>query len=64
MKLRVLTFLSIVACLLMVASVLGQGDPISGTWTGTWGPSPSDRNDATLQLKWEDRKSTRLNSSH
>jgi hypothetical protein len=58
MKLRVLSFLSIVACLLMVASVLGQGDPISGTWTGTWGPSPNDRNDATLQLKWDGKALT------
>ena len=58
MRLRVLTFLSIVACLLMVASVLGQADPISGTWTGTWGPSPSDRNDVTLQLKWDGKALT------
>ena len=58
MRLRVLSFLSFLACLLMVASVFGQGDPISGTWTGTWGPSPNDRNDATLQLKWDGKALT------
>ena len=58
MRLRVLSFLSFLTCLLMVASVLGQGDPISGTWTGTWGPSPNDRNDVTLQLKWDGKALT------
>jgi hypothetical protein len=36
----------------MVASALAQ-DPLSGTWSGDWGPSPGDRNDVTLQLKWD-----------
>ena len=58
MRLRVLSFLSFLTCLLMVASLLGQGDPISGTWTGTWGPSPNDRNDVTLQLKWDGKALT------
>src|SRR5215470_19793514 len=58
MRLRVLTLLSILACSLIVVSALGQGDPISGTWTGTWGPSPNDRNDVTLQLKWDGKALT------
>jgi hypothetical protein len=28
-------------------------DPLSGTWTGDWGPSPSDRNQVTVELKWD-----------
>ena len=59
MRLKVLAFLSTVACLLMVAFALAQGtDPLSGTWTGDWGPSPSDRNDVTLQLKWDGKALT------
>src|SRR5215510_9175406 len=33
-------------------------DPISGTWTGDWGPSPSDRNQVTVELKLEGRNLT------
>jgi hypothetical protein len=28
-------------------------DPLSGTWTGDWGPSARDRNQVTLELKWD-----------
>jgi len=28
-------------------------DPLSGTWTGDWGPSASDRNTVTVELKWD-----------
>ena len=59
MKLRVLSFLGLVACLLMVVSARAQGgDPLSGNWAGDWGPSPNDRNDVTLQLKWDGKALT------
>ena len=53
MKLRGLAFLSLVACLFIVATALAQADAVSGTWSGDWGPSPGDRNDITLVLKWD-----------
>ena len=28
-------------------------DPLSGTWTGDWGPSAWDRNQVTVELKWD-----------
>jgi uncharacterized protein (DUF2147 family) len=28
-----------------------SADPLTGTWTGDWGPSANDRNKATLDLK-------------
>jgi hypothetical protein len=28
-------------------------DPVSGTWTGDWGPSANDRNPVTLELKMD-----------
>lgn len=52
MKLRGLAFLSLVACLFIVATALAQ-DTVSGTWAGDWGPSPGDRNNITLELKWD-----------
>ena len=58
MRLRVLGFVSICACLLMVVSALAQSDPLSGTWSGDWGPSPGDRNQVTLDLKWDGKALT------
>lgn len=33
-------------------------DPLSGTWTGDWGPTPSDRNHVTVELKWDGKSVT------
>jgi hypothetical protein len=45
-----------VCALLLAAAAFAQkpsGDPLSGTWVGDWGPSPSDRNQVTVDLKWD-----------
>jgi len=41
--------------LVLAAAAFAQksGDPLSGTWGGDWGPSPSDRNQVTVELKWD-----------
>jgi hypothetical protein len=43
-----------VACfvLLIATAAFGQ-DPVSGTWTGDWGPSAADRNTVTVELKFD-----------
>jgi hypothetical protein len=28
-------------------------DPVSGRWSGTWGPTPSHRHAVVLELKWD-----------
>ena len=33
-------------------------DPLSGTWTGDWGPSAADRNTVTVELKWDGKALT------
>jgi hypothetical protein len=33
-------------------------DPLTGTWTGDWGPSASDRNQVTVELKWDGKTLT------
>jgi hypothetical protein len=53
MKLRFVWFISLIACLFIVAAVSAQTDPVSGVWAGDWGPSPGDRNNVTLELKWD-----------
>ncbi len=47
---------ALVACLVLAASAFAQqsgGDHLTGTWVGDWGPSPSDRNQVTVDLKWD-----------
>jgi hypothetical protein len=58
MKFKIVSLFSVLTCLVIVASALAQGDPLSGTWAGDWGPSPNDRNDVTLQLKWDGKALT------
>jgi hypothetical protein len=39
---------------LLSTALVAQGpDPLSGTWTGDWGPSARDRNNVTVQFKWD-----------
>lgn len=45
---------SLAVCLLLAASAFAQkSDPLSGTWVGDWGPSAADRNQVTVELKWD-----------
>ena len=65
MKLRV-SLLCIVLCFAMAGSVFAQAkaagkaaaDPISGQWTGDWGPSKDDRNTVTVDLKFDGKALT------
>jgi hypothetical protein len=33
-------------------------DPLTGTWTGDWGPSANDRNTVNVDLKWDGKALT------
>ena len=54
-------FIVLLACFTIAMTVFGQGkkgggkkgggDPISGTWSGDWGPNASDRNTVNVDLK-------------
>jgi hypothetical protein len=57
MQSRILTIVALVICLVMAVSVFGQ-DPLSGNWSGDWGPSPSDRNPVTLVVKYDGKALT------
>ena len=41
-----------------VASARQKADPLTGTWKGDWGPSPTDRNAVILELKWNGKTLT------
>ena len=53
MKHKVFALVGILACLSLAVAGFAQGDAVSGTWTGDWGPSAGDRNRVTLDLKWD-----------
>ncbi len=59
MKVKLSLFLA--ACLMVAAAAFAAApaaDPLSGTWTGDWGPSPGDRNQVTLELKYDGKNLT------
>ncbi len=54
---RVFVWICLMACFLMTASAFAQrgaADPLTGTWTGDWGPTP---NAVALQKSTFDSKS-------
>src|SRR5436305_15189749 len=53
---RATTVCLVFVCFAVVVSGAAQqkgADPLSGTWAGDWGPSASDRNPVTVELKWD-----------
>ena len=41
-----------------VVSLNAADDPLNGTWAGDWGPSATDRNQVTVELKWDGKNLT------
>ena len=37
-----------------------QGHPLTGTWTGDWGPTATDRHPVTFVLNWDGKQVTGL----
>ena len=62
MRFKVFGFVCLVLCMGMTVSAFAQqkaaADPLSGTWSGDWGPTPTHRNDVTVQLKWDGKALT------
>src|SRR5512134_624720 len=52
-KLRSFFVMAVLATAVSALAQLSATDPLSGTWTGDWGPSASDRNQVTAELKWD-----------
>src|SRR5262245_38171863 len=63
MKVRTLSVICLFACLAIASAMFGQAksgaaDPLSGNWTGDWGPNAADRNQVTLDLKYDGKAVT------
>src|SRR5262249_19045541 len=57
MQIRTVRLVCVLACLALALPLFAQ-DPLSGTWTGDWGPTPTHRNQVTVQLKWDGKALT------
>jgi hypothetical protein len=59
MKTLKLSFLAAFLILgIAVVALTAADDPLSGTWVGDWGPTPTHRNQATVELKWDGKTLT------
>jgi hypothetical protein len=41
------------ACSSATTTSDAAADPVTGTWVGEWGPSPSRQTEVTVELKWD-----------
>ena len=49
----------LIACLALAAAAFAQqGHPLTGTWSGDWGASPTDRHQITFVLTWDGKNVT------
>lgn len=56
MRLKATAAAYLLMCLTIAACMGAEKsatDPLTGTWTGDWGPSAADRNEVTVELKWD-----------
>lgn len=45
---------------LTAIAVAQQGHPLTGTWSGDWGPSATERHQITLVMNWDGKNVTGL----
>ncbi len=54
MRARAFPVSRLLVCLGLVVTAFGQeGHPLTGTWSGDWGPSPTERTHLTFVLSWD-----------
>lgn len=53
MQFKPVSFAVIVLALAALVKAQSATDPLSGRWSGNWGPTPSHRHTVTLELKWD-----------
>ncbi len=59
MRRRGLRLICFLACAGVVVSALAQeGHPLTGTWSGDWGPTATQRNHITFVMNWDGKNVT------
>jgi hypothetical protein len=43
----------VIASAVLSLTAQSVGDPLTGKWSGNWGPTPSHRHAVVLELKWD-----------
>ena len=44
--------------LVVVPGIAQEGHPLTGTWSGDWGPTTTDRNHLTIVMNWDGKNVT------
>ncbi len=57
---RSASLLAFAAVCLTAVGVAQQGYPLTGTWTGDWGPTSTQRTQITLVMNWDGKNVTGL----
>src|SRR5438874_130458 len=57
---RIVCLLTCIAVAMPLLALQGKAaaDPLTGTWTGDWGPSPADRNTVAVEMKYDGKAIT------
>jgi hypothetical protein len=58
MRLLICVSACLVACLVTTALFAQQGHPLTGTWSGDWGPSANERTKVTFVMDWDGKNVT------
>ena len=61
MRSRTLRLVWLLVCVAVAMSAFAfqrGSDPLTGTWTGDWGPNAADRNTVSVDLKWDGKALT------
>jgi len=50
---RAFSLVCVTACLATVAALAQEGHPLTGTWSGDWGPGAAQRTHITMVMAWD-----------
>ena len=56
MAFHLICFLACVGA--VVTAIAQEGHPLTGTWAGDWGPTPTQRNHVTFVMNWDGKNVT------
>ena len=55
---RVVYLIGVIVALAGLAPAAQEGHPLTGTWSGDWGPSAAQRNHITMVMAWDGKTVT------
>lgn len=53
-----LAFIGLLVCLASLSPRAQEGHPLTGTWSGDWGPTPAARTHITMVMAWDGKALT------